>query len=86
MRSSLDDEDEDLNITASPSPAGEPAISTTFYYIPGSSRDDCAGMEEELFYNTKYETITDDDQPSSYYTGKRLPIYIYLYLYVSVLI
>lgn len=69
-----DDEDEDLSIIASPSPAGEPAISTTFYYIPGSIGDNCAGccagMEEELFHNAKYETITDDDQPSSYYTGK----------------
>lgn len=81
MNSSPNDEDdEDFSTMGAPSPAGEPAISTTFYYIPGNNvSDDCAGcyagMEEELFYNAKYETIVDDyddDQPSSYgtyYTG-----------------
>lgn len=85
MNSSLNDEDdEDFSTMGAPSPAGEPAISTTFYYIPGNNvGNDCAGcyagMEEELFYNAKYETIVDDeaddDQPSSYstyYTGINL--------------
>lgn len=70
-----------------PSPAGEP-ISSTFYYVAGGgARDDdgggrtdlydcttgCyAGLDEELFYNAKYESIQDDSAYSIYYTGNKM--------------
>lgn len=66
-----------------PSPAGEP-ISSTFYYVAGGGRDDdgradlydcttgCyAGLDEELFYNAKYESIQDESAYSVYYTGNQ---------------
>lgn len=66
-----------------PSPAGEP-ISSTFYYVSGdkdydnghADLYDCtagcyAGLDEELFYNAKYESIHDDPAYSIYYSGKQ---------------
>lgn len=54
------------------SPAGEPT-SSTFYYIPGLP-EECpgcyAGLDEQLFYNAKYESIRDEDIHYNSYTGK----------------
>lgn len=57
----------------SPSLAEEPMSS--MYYQSGSSDDNCfncyAGLDEELFYNAKYESIHDEPPYTSsiYYTG-----------------
>lgn len=60
----------------SPSLAEEP-MSSMFYYQSGSSEENCfscyAGLDEEMFYNAKYESIHDEppyNNSSIYYTGK----------------
>lgn len=53
-------------------------MSSMFYYQSGSSGDEncfsCyAGLDEELFYNAKYESIHDEppyNTSSIYYTGE----------------
>lgn len=52
-----------------PSPAGEPTVSSNFYYISGGNTDECpcyAGLEEQMFYNAKYELLPDDLAYSTY--------------------
>ncbi|XP_037042829.1 uncharacterized protein LOC119079112 [Bradysia coprophila] len=59
--------------SASPSLAEEP-MSSMLYYQSGSSDENCfscyAGLDEELFYNAKYESIHDEPPYTSsiYYT------------------
>ena len=43
-----------------------------FPFICKDNADDCrcyAGLDEQLFYNAKYEVINDDDLAYSTYTG-----------------